>query len=92
MPAWFIEFDCFVRYGFMGYLGEVKKDKGGAESWGIEAMMQRASKLLQEFRDVQMMTPQMAVQRVDLRWKPPDSGVYKINFDGALFLNIGALA
>ena len=45
----------------MGYLGEVKKDKGGAESWGIKAMMQRASELLQEFRDVQMMTPQMAV-------------------------------
>ena len=35
---------------------------------------------------MQMMTPRMVVQRVDLRWKPPDSGVHKIDFDGALFL------
>ena len=35
---------------------------------------------------MQMMTPRMAVQRVDLRWKPPNSSVYKITFDGALFL------
>ena len=48
--------------------------------------MLRASELLQEFRDVQKMTPRLAVQRCHLRWKPPDPGVYKMNFDGALFL------
>ena len=48
--------------------------------------MLRASELLQEFRDVQKMTPRLAVQRCHLRWKPPDPRVYKINFDGALFL------
>ena len=26
----------------------------------------------------------------DLRWKPPDFGLYKINFDGALFADQGS--
>ncbi|XP_050254643.1 uncharacterized protein LOC126700507 [Quercus robur] len=58
----------------------------GQKTWGPEMVMHRASKLLQEYRDVQSMNPRMAVRSMDLRWKPPDSGVYKVNFDGALFL------
>ena len=58
----------------------------GQKTWGPEMVMHRASELLQEYWDVQPMNSRMAIQSMDLRWKPPDSGVYKINFDGALFL------
>ena len=58
----------------------------GQKTWGSNLVMHRALELLQEYRDVQSVNPRMAVRRMDLRWKPPDSGVYKINFDGALFL------
>ena len=34
-----------------------------------------------------LMVPQMAVQSMDLRWKSPEPGFYKVNFDGALFLD-----
>ena len=33
------------------------------------------------------MVPRMAVQSMDLRWKSPEPGFYKVNFDGALFLD-----
>ena len=29
--------------------------------------------------------PQVAAYSEDIRWKPPTYGLYKINFDGALF-------
>lgn len=29
----------------------------------------------------------MTVQSANLRWKSPDSGFFKVNFDGALFLD-----
>ena len=51
--------------------------------------MHRASELLQEYRDVQLVNPRMAVRSMDLHWKPPNLGVYKVNFDGALFLDQG---
>ena len=53
----------------------------GQKSWDKEALLLRASEVLQA-----LLTPRLAVQRCHLRWKPPDPGVYKINFDGALFL------
>ena len=58
----------------------------GQKTWGPEMVIHRASELLQEYRDVQPVNPRMAVRSMDLCWKPPDSGVYKVNFDGALFL------
>ena len=33
------------------------------------------------------MVPRMAVQSMDLHWKSPEPGFYKVNFDGALFLD-----
>ena len=58
----------------------------GQKTWGPEMVIHRASELLQEYRDVQPVNPRMVVRSMDLCWKPPDSGVYKVNFDGALFL------
>ena len=48
--------------------------------------MLRASELLQEFWDVNKKPLPRTVQSADLRWKPPDLGFFKVNFDGALFL------
>ncbi|XP_030941619.1 uncharacterized protein LOC115966542 [Quercus lobata] len=58
----------------------------GQKTWGPEMVIHRASELLQEYRDVQPVNLRMAVRSMDLHWKPPDSGVYKVNFDGTLFL------
>ena len=48
-------------------------------------MCRHASDLLKEFHDVHKKVPRLAVYSSDSRWKPPASGVYKINFDGAIF-------
>ena len=57
----------------------------GQPSWKIEDVVQRASELLDEFQDVQKPTRGVAGRSEDIRWKPPDFGRYKINFDGAVF-------
>jgi len=41
--------------------------------------------LLKEFHDVHKKIPQMAIRSGDTRWKLPASGLFKVNFDGALF-------
>ncbi|XP_050289788.1 uncharacterized protein LOC126727934 [Quercus robur] len=41
--------------------------------------------MLKEFHDVHKKVPRMVVRSSDSRWKPPAFGMYKINFDGALF-------
>jgi len=53
--------------------------------WGIDEVCHRASELLKEFHDVHKKVPRLVVQSGDTRWKPPGSGMYKVNFDGALF-------
>ena len=55
------------------------------QAWGIGEVCQHASDLLKEFHDVHKKVPRMAVRSSDSRWKPPASGMYKINFDGAVF-------
>ena len=57
----------------------------GQKAWGIGEVCRHASDLLKEFHDVHKKVPRLAVCSSDSRWKPPTSGVYKINFDGALF-------
>ena len=48
-------------------------------------MCRHASDLLKEFHDVHKKVPRLAVCSNDSRWTPLASGLYKINFDGALF-------
>ena len=48
-------------------------------------MCHRASDLLNEFHDVHKKVPRVVVRNGDTQWKAPASGIYKINFDGALF-------
>lgn len=55
------------------------------KTWGIDAVFHRASKLLKEFQDAHKRVPWVATCIEDIRWKPPTYGLYKINFNGALF-------
>ena len=55
------------------------------KTWGIDAIFSWASELLKEFQDVNKKVPQVVARSEDIRWKPPAYGLYKINFDGALF-------
>ncbi|KAK9994129.1 hypothetical protein SO802_023832, partial [Lithocarpus litseifolius] len=40
---------------------------------------------MEEFHDVHKKVPRVVDHSEDICWKPPDYGLYKINFDGALF-------
>ena len=53
--------------------------------WGIDEVCHRASDLLKEFHGVYKKIPWMVARSGDTRWKPPASGLFKVNFDGALF-------
>ena len=57
----------------------------GQPLWKVDEVVQRASELLHEFQDVQKLVHQAVRRSEDLRWKPPNFGLYKINFDGAVF-------
>lgn len=46
--------------------------------------MDRASKLFQEFHDVQKQFPRSVPSEV-VKWSPPVEGLYKVNFDRAIF-------
>ena len=54
-------------------------------TWEVVDIVKRAAKRLQEFHDVQKQLPRNKIQRGETRWKPPNPGIYKINFDGAIF-------
>ena len=68
-----------------GVFGSVGTGGKRQKTWGIDAIFSRASELLKEFQDVHKKVPQVAARSEDIRWKPPTYGLYKINFDGALF-------
>ena len=53
--------------------------------WAIGETAQRARELLQEFWDVQDNPSRTSIQRMRQNWTPPDLGVYRLNFDGAIF-------
>lgn len=53
--------------------------------WSIDEVCHRASDLLKEFHDVYKKIPWMVARSGDTWWKPPASGLFKVNFDGALF-------
>nr|POE63780.1 hypothetical protein CFP56_26606 [Quercus suber] len=50
-----------------------------------EASPRCACEMLKEFHNVHKKIPRMVARSSDSRWTPPSFGLYKINFDGALF-------
>ena len=57
----------------------------GQPSWQVDEVVQQDLELLHEFQDVQMPVGRAVFRSEDLRWKPPSFGLYKINFDDAVF-------
>ena len=55
--------------------------------WDVGETVKRARELLQEFTDVQDSPVRSAIPRMEARWKPPGAGLFKINFDGAVFVD-----
>ncbi|XP_050280472.1 uncharacterized protein LOC126721479 [Quercus robur] len=53
--------------------------------WAVGETARRAWELLQEYWDVQDNPSRTSVQRPRQKWSPPELGVYKLNFDGAIF-------
>ncbi|XP_030973303.1 uncharacterized protein LOC115993151 [Quercus lobata] len=47
--------------------------------------MKKARELLQEFNDVQDIPTWAVIPQVETKWQPPGVGLFKINFDGAVF-------
>ena len=54
-------------------------------AWAIWEWRNRASALLREFHDVQKLHPRRSVPREVVKWSPPIEGLYKVNFNGAIF-------
>ncbi|XP_050259214.1 uncharacterized protein LOC126704240 [Quercus robur] len=67
-----------------------RRNKLGAKEqvWDMGDTVRKAKELLQEFRDVQRSSTRPVVPREVVRWKPPSAGLFKINFDGAIFENM----
>ena len=53
--------------------------------WGVNEVCTQASELLKEFHDVDKKIPRFGVRSGDIWWKPPASGLFEVNFDGAFF-------
>lgn len=54
-------------------------------SWEVGDIVKRASKLLHEFRNVHRQCPRNIVHKEEIRWKPLNIGIIRINFDSAVF-------
>lgn len=53
--------------------------------WDVGAMVDRASELLREFHDVQKQFLRRSVPSEVVKWSLPVEGLYKVNFDRAIF-------
>nr|XP_023916941.1 uncharacterized protein LOC112028476 [Quercus suber] len=53
--------------------------------WDVGVTVKRARELLQEFNDVQDTPTRLTIPQEKAKWKPPGAGLFKINFDGAVF-------
>ena len=56
--------------------------------WDVGDTVKKAKELLQEFRDMQRPCAKLSCPRDVVRWKPPSTGLFKINFDGTTFDNL----
>lgn len=65
------------------------KIREGQQVWDVGDTVKRARDLLQEFWDVDSHQYRSATTWAVTKWQPPPSCLFKINFDGAVFANLG---
>ncbi|KAK9983282.1 hypothetical protein SO802_032807 [Lithocarpus litseifolius] len=81
----FFQSSSSLFHDSLGDLGTKEQIEGASASLGFGNVVDRASALLHEFRDVQKLPLRRSVPREVVKWSPPDDGLYKVNFDGAVF-------
>ena len=53
--------------------------------WDVGDVVDRALALLREFHDMQKLHLRRSVPREVVKWSPPAEGLYRVNFDEAIF-------
>ena len=59
------------------------------QTWPLHEVSRRATEMVLEFFEINQKTTQQVIRPTPVYWHPPQEGMYKANFDAALFDGLG---